>query len=44
MARDALGDYGMAFLLAGVLTMAGALLALRINRTPALAATAPSQP
>ena len=44
MARDALGDYGMAFLLAGVLAMAGALLALRINRTPALAATAPSQP
>ena len=44
MARDALGDYGMAFLLAGALAMAGALLALRINRIPALAATAPSQP
>lgn len=43
LARDSFGDYGLAFLLAGALAVAGAMLALRINRGPALAAT-PSQP
>ncbi|MCB0022668.1 MAG: MFS transporter [Caldilinea sp.] len=43
LARDSFGDYGLAFLLAGTLAVAGALLALRISRTPMLAAT-PSQP
>ena len=43
LARDSFGDYGLAFLLAGTLAVAGALLALRISRTPVLAAT-PSQP
>jgi MFS family permease len=37
LARDALGSYGLAFLLAGALAMAGAILALRIQRTPKLA-------
>ncbi len=43
LARDSFGDYGLAFLLAGTMAVAGAMLALRINRMPALAAT-PSQP
>jgi len=34
LARDALGDYGLAFLLAGALAIAGAVLAMRINRNP----------
>ncbi len=43
LARDALGDYGLAFLIAGALAVAGAMLALRINRAPVLAIS-PSQP
>jgi sugar phosphate permease len=39
LARVQLGDYGLAFLVAGLLAMFGALLALRINRRP----TAPAQ-
>ena len=38
LARDSFGDYGLAFFVAGTLAVAGALLALRINRTPVLAA------
>jgi MFS family permease len=38
MTRDLLGDYGAAFLVAGALAVAGALLAMRISRKPALAA------
>ena len=38
LAHDSFGDYGLAFFVAGTLAVAGALLALRINRTPALAA------
>ena len=34
VARDALGSYGLAFLIAGTLAAAGAMLALRIQRTP----------
>ena len=34
LARDALGSYGLAFLIAGALALAGALLALRISRGP----------
>jgi sugar phosphate permease len=34
MARDALGSYALAFLIAGALAVAGAVLALRIQRTP----------
>lgn len=40
IARDSLGDYGAAFLVAGVVAVTGALLALRIGRTPKLAAAA----
>jgi len=43
LARDRFGDYGLAFFVAGTLAVAGALLALRMNRTPVLAAV-PSQP
>jgi predicted MFS family arabinose efflux permease len=35
IARDTLGDYALAFLIAGALAMAGALLALGIRRKPA---------
>ena len=32
MARDALGSYGIAFLVAGALAVAGAMMALQIQR------------
>jgi sugar phosphate permease len=41
MVRDTMGDYGAAFLGAGVLAVIAALLSLRIRRAP-LAATAES--
>lgn len=45
MVRDAMGDYGAAFLGAGVLAVIAALLSLRIGRGPAGAAeSAPAQP
>jgi len=34
VAHDALGDYTFAFLAAGALAILGALMALRIDRTP----------
>jgi len=40
IARDTLGDYALAFLVAGALAMAGALLALRIKRSAAPAPVA----
>ena len=36
MARDALGSYGTAFLIAGALAVAGAMMALQIQRGPKL--------
>ncbi|MFZ4850809.1 MAG: MFS transporter [Caldilinea sp.] len=41
LARDTLGDYALAFLLAGLLAVAGALLPMRLGRTP-LAVPLPS--
>jgi MFS family permease len=41
LARDTLGDYALAFLLAGLLAVAGALLSMRLGRTP-LAVPLPS--
>lgn len=38
MARDTFGGYALAFLVAGVLAMAGAMMAMRINRAPQVAA------
>lgn len=42
MVRDSLGDYGLAFLIAGALAIAGALLAMRINRTPVAMEASPA--
>jgi predicted MFS family arabinose efflux permease len=44
LARDALGSYGLAFLVAGALAIAGSLLALRIGRGPKLTATVEVHP
>lgn len=41
LARDTLGDYALAFLLAGLLAVAGALLSMRLGRIP-LAVPLPS--
>ncbi len=41
LARDTLGDYALAFLLAGLLAVAGALLSMRLGRSP-LAVPLPS--
>ena len=41
LARDTLGNYALAFLLAGLLAVAGALLSMRLGRTP-LATPLPS--
>lgn len=42
VARASLGDYGLAFLIAGVIGLAGGLLALRINRQAQPLAPAPA--
>jgi len=41
MTRDIVGDYALAFLVAGALAMAGALLAMRINRKPVVMEASP---